>query len=164
MGDMASTELVLYRSEQWYEVSRSREEGKEVVRFPLLTSSFPPSPPFFLKELESMIRLDQRQLAYERFDIIALERFRQPLHLFQLQLLYSILRGVDSIGIKGTGAGKSRVFGMIPMIRRRSVTIVVVPLKSIMADQVRNDLSLSLLLLLDPPFLLPSLLLPSESS
>ena len=61
----------------------------------------------------------------------------------QIETLYELFRGVDTVAVLPTGYGKSIIFQLLPFMMQKKfgteeplIVIVVAPLNSIMEDQV----------------------------
>ncbi len=74
----------------------------------------------------------------EKLHSILKENFgHQAFRLEQLNIINSILDGVDTLAIMPTGGGKSMCF-QVPALFLEGITIVISPLISLMSDQVAN--------------------------
>jgi len=67
------------------------------------------------------------------------ERFGMTPHIWQLDVTESILVGLDSIVIAGTGAGKTMPFMMPLLLDEEKRIIIISPLKVLQEDQVCHD-------------------------
>ena len=65
------------------------------------------------------------------------EKFGKPAYLWQLDITESILLGLDSVLIAGTGCGKTMPFMMVLLLDSRKMILVVSPLIVLQTDQVR---------------------------
>jgi len=99
--------------------------------------------------LDSILNVDDL-----RQRVFRLESFRPH----QREVIDDVLRGADVVCVMPTGAGKSLCF-QLPALLLKGLTVVVSPLISLMADQVRQLQSLGI-----PVLLLNSSLEPHEQS
>lgn len=65
---------------------------------------------------------------------------------YQIDAILAILDGKDVLVSAATGSGKSRVFQVPAMIDGGRIVLVIVPLKSLMYDQVNSTLPERLLI------------------
>ena len=82
------------------------------------------------------------RVARRAVDEIAYRLFGFPeLFDFQHEILSRVLRGQSTLGIAATGGGKSECF-ILPAMLLPGVTVVISPLKALMADQYQQRISL----------------------